>query len=43
MRNNENGSIPSVPVAAAQPITGGRAPGMAPIAVFRVVQGFSGV
>ena len=43
MRKSENASIPSLSVAAAQPITGGRAPGMAPIAVFRVVHGFSGV
>ena len=35
--------MPSRPVAAAQPITGGKAPGTAPMAVFRVVRGFSGV
>ena len=35
--------MPSVPVAAAQPITGGKAPGTAPMAVLSVVRGLSGV
>ena len=35
--------MPSRPVAAPQPIIGGRAPGIAPTTVFSVVTGFSGV
>ena len=43
MRNKAQASTPIRPVAAAQPITGGKAPGIAPITVLSVVQGLSGV
>jgi len=43
IRNRAHASMPSRPVAAAQPMTGGRAPGIAPTAVFSVVSGLSGV
>ena len=36
-------STPIFPVAPAQPITGGKAPGMAPTTVLIVLIGFKGV
>ena len=43
IRNNTSAMRSSVPVIAVQPITGGSAPGTAPISVFSVVVRFSGV
>jgi hypothetical protein len=41
MRNNNTASTPTLPVAAAQPITGGNAPAAPPITMFCGVERLS--